>query len=202
MDSCLICDDHPLVAKALAMTIAVRWPAAAVTVAGDFPGAWAAAAAQHDLCLVDLEMPGAIPLAGVSGIIAVAPETPLIVVTASRDDDLLVQLLALGIAGFLPKTSDPAVIGAAIDLVLAGGRYIPPRFAEIGGNRGNERRPLTDRQIEVAALLAKGHSNKGIALLLGVSPATVKTHVAQILIALDATNRTDAAIRAKRLQIV
>lgn len=202
MDSCLICDDHPLVAKALAMTISIRWPDATVTLANDFPSAWAAAAGHPQLCLVDLEMPGAMPLAGVTGIVAAAPETRLIVVTASRDDDLLVELLALGIAGFLPKTSDPAVIGAAIDLVLAGGRYIPPRFAEIGGNRGNVRRPLTDRQIEVAALLAKGHSNKEIALELGLTPATVKTHVAQILVALDATNRTDAAIRAQKLHIV
>ncbi len=216
---CLICDDHPMVAQALAMTIALRLGHLRVHLATDFPAAWAMAAACRPLlCLADLGMPGATPRDGIMGLLAAAPQTRLIVVTGSDDDSLMVDLLALGIAGFVAKTASPAVIGAAIDLVMAGGRYLPPRLAQIGGTavsppprnaaapvltqatlRPATLPPLTPRQTDVLLLLARGLPNKDIARSLGVAPATVKTHVAQVMIALGAANRTDAAIRAREL---
>lgn len=202
MQTCLICDDHPLLARALAMTIAVRWPDAALTVVPDFPSAWLAAAAQPQLCLTDLEMPGATPRTGLAGILAAAPATRLVVITGSRDEALFADLVALGIAGFLPKTSEPAVIHAAFDVVLAGGRYLPPGAGDSCGARPAPPGRLSGRQSEVVALLARGQSNKEIARQLGVTPATVKTHVEQVLLTLGAANRTDAAIKARELGII
>jgi DNA-binding NarL/FixJ family response regulator len=220
---CLICDDHPMVAQALAMTVGLRLQHLRIHLATDFPTAWAmAAACRPVLCLADLVMPGATPRDGITGLMAAAPQTRLIVVTGSDDDALMVDLLATGISGFVAKTASPAVIGAAIDLVMAGGRYLPPRLAQIGGAavpppwRGAAvptltpaadplraaLPPLTARQVDVLRLLARGFPNKDIARTLGVAPATVKTHVAQVMLALGAANRTDAAVKARELGLL
>jgi DNA-binding NarL/FixJ family response regulator len=209
---CLICDDHPLVAQALHAAVAARWPAMGITLAEDYPAALGAIGGV-DLALVDLDMPGATPRDGIAALRAAAPATPLIIVTGSGDDALLLDLLALGIAGFVPKTATLAVIAAAIELVLAGGRYLPPRLAEMAASprlaemAASPPGPalaaaLSPRQVEVVALLARGLSNKDIARTLGVAPATVKSHVTQVMNALGATNRTDAAVRARAAGIV
>ena len=101
---------------------------------------------------------------------------------------------------------------AAINLVLAGGRYLPPRLAELQIPTSLEAPlrpppqtvvgPLSPRNLEVVRLMAKGLSNKDIARTLNISPATVKTHVAQVIALIGATNRTDASMRAQRLGLV
>lgn len=212
MRSCLICDDHELVREALAAAIARRWPGAAVSQAADFPEAWAMARAGPDLCLVDLVMPGAEPVEGVAGVLGVAPQSRLLVVTGSHDDGLLLELLGRGVHGFVPKTSPGEVILAAIELVLAGGIYLPPRVAELAGARSSAppaspapepgSRVVTDRQQQVLKLIARGLSNKEIARSLGVSPATVKTHVTNAIGSVGAANRTEAAMRARALGLI
>lgn len=211
MQSCLICDDHPLVAQGLAALVSSRWPDAEIRLAGSFPAAWIAAATNPGICLVDLDMPGASPQDGVSGLLAVMPAAHLMVVTGSQDDALMLQLLADGIGGFVPKTEAPAVMLAAIELVQAGGRYLPPRLTALCADphpgTGSQQFPnsaragLTPRQAQVAALVADGLSNKEIARRLALSPATVKSHVAQVIAALGASNRTDAADKARSFGI-
>ncbi len=191
---------------ALAGTVAMLWPEASIALAADFPAAWASAAARPDLILCDLGMPGATPLAGLAGVRAAAPETPLVVVTASDDDTVMLETFGAGVSGYLPKSSTGAVIEAAIRLVLAGGRYIPPRMialaagadeaAEMPAAHAGVAR-LTDRQLDVLHELARGQANKEIARALGLSPATVKTHVAAVIAALGATNRTEATFNAR-----
>ena len=116
-------------------------------------------------------------------------------------------LFDLGIAGFAPKTSKSAVIEAAIRLVLAGGRYLPPRLVELAAQRGGgayagQNIRLTERQTDVLARIATGKSNKEIARDLNLSPATVKAHIAAVILALGATNRTDATYKARALGLV
>lgn len=211
MRSCLICDDHQLVREALAGAVARRWPDATIAQAGSFPEAWHQAAATPDLCLADLTMPGATEREGIAHLARVAPGTPILVITGSHDDQLLLDLIADGVAGFVPKTSGTDIILAAIELVLAGGRYLPPRLAELAaGAQGDGETPstrtarpvVTARQADVLRLVAQGYSNKEIARDLDLSPATVKTHVAQALAAIGAANRTDAAMRARALGLI
>ena len=199
MRRCLIADDHELVRDALAGAVAGRWPEAELVEAGDFPTAWARAEG-NDLILADLLMPGATGTEGIARLHALAPATPLVVITGTHDDGALMALLSLGVAGFLGKNEGTAVILAAIELVLAGGRYLPPRVAELAAGVGAtppEASPISPRQREVLRLIAGGQSNKEIALALHVSPATVKTHVATAIAVLGAQNRTDAAIKAR-----
>ncbi|UVO53565.1 response regulator transcription factor [Sphingomonas sp. SUN039] len=216
MKSCLICDDHALVREALAGTVRMGWPGATVDVAGDFPSAWAmAAATRYDLILCDLIMPGSGPLAGIDGVIRAAPDAKLLVVTGTEDDALLLDLLDRGVAGFAPKTASGSIIDAAMRLILAGGRYLPPRLAEIASARIDDgsvtairddvarlAERLTDRQMQVLRLMAQGQSNKEIARALDLAPSTVKTHLSQLLVHLGAANRTDASIKARMLDLV
>jgi DNA-binding NarL/FixJ family response regulator len=104
------------------------------------------------------------------------------------------------------------VIEAAIGLVLAGGRYLPPRVIEIASRRGAPLAPalpagaaavrLTERQVQVLKLIAQGQSNKEIARELDLSPATVKAHTAAALAALDAANRTEAVMKARERGLI
>lgn len=210
MKTCLICDDHAMMREALAGAVAIGWPEAELTQAADFPGAWRAAEARLDLIISDLVMPGASPVEGIGKLRALAPATPILVVTGNEEDEVLLALLRLGIAGFAPKTSKSAIIEAAIRLVLAGGRYLPPRVAELAARQvpgpgvqaaaGAVR--LTERQADVLRLIATGESNKQIARELDLSPATIKAHAAAAMAALGAVNRTDAVVKARGLGLI
>ena len=212
MKSCLICDDHALVREALAGTVRLGWPGARVTTVNDFTSAWAAAPG-HDCCIADLMMPGADPFAGIAGLRRAAPDMAILVVTGTEDDGLLLQLLDLGIAGFAPKTASGAIIEAALRLIDVGGRYLPPRLVDIAASRFAPPAaappepkpvaagPLSERQLMVLRLAANGRSNKEIAISLGLSPATIKSHLATVQAILGARNRIDAAGRARELNL-
>jgi DNA-binding NarL/FixJ family response regulator len=215
MRSCLVADDHALVREALSGTVRMGWPDATIAEASDFPSAWKQAAHAPDLIICDLIMPGASPLVGVAGVLAAAPNARVLVVTGTQDDALLVGLLEMGVAGFAAKTSSGSIIEAAIRLILAGGRYLPDRMVDIAVSRleaGHapaiaaqgvaiaER--LTERQLDVLRLVAKGHSNKEIGRVLELAPSTVKTHLDHVMRVLSAANRTEASIKARHLDLI
>jgi DNA-binding NarL/FixJ family response regulator len=201
MKSCLVCDDHVLVREALAGTVRMVWPEAVITEVGDFPSAWSEAAQGRQFCIADLMMPGAGPLAGIDGIMQAAPAMPVLVVTGTEDDALLIDLLHRGVAGFASKTASSGIIEAALRLIAA---------SRIDTGRTSLRREplatlaerLTDRQMDVLRLVAQGRSNKEIARLLDLAPSTVKTHLAQVLTCLSASNRTDASVKARMLNLL
>ena len=197
--------------EALAGAIAMHWPKAEVVCVADFASAQVAAAShQPEVILCDLGMPGALPLIGVGEVRAAAPAARLIVVTALEDDGLLLDLFNLGIAGFVPKASSGAILEAAIRLVLAGGTYLPPRVIALTGTNALEGPPpiraatlsLTQRQIQVLQKVASGASNKVIARELGVSPATVKAHLAALMAVLGATNRMEATTKGRSMGLI
>lgn len=192
--------------EALAGAVALNWPDAMVVQAADYPSAWRAAADGHDLILSDLIMPGASPVDGIGRLREIAPDTPILIVTGDEDDATLLALFGLGVSGFAPKTSKSAVIEAAIRLILAGGRYLPPRFIDIAARQGAAAPAaaarLTARQIDVLKLIATGQSNKEIARDLDLSPATIKAHTAAAIAALGASNRAEAVFKARELGLI
>ena len=211
MKTCLICDDHAMMREALAGAVAIGWPEARVIQAADFPAAWSAAASAPDLIISDLVMPGATPVEGIARLRAAAPNVPVLVVTGNEQDEVLLALFRLGIAGFAPKTSKSAIIEAAIRLVLAGGRYLPPRIAELAtrqaGNGDGVAAAgltvrLTARQADVLRMIATGQSNKEIARDLDLSPATIKAPAAAAIAGLGAINRTDAVVKARGMGLI
>ena len=210
----LVCDDHPLVRAAIAMAAEEVAGGRPVVTARDFPDAWSVAErAEIRLCLVDLHMPGAEPLEGIRGLQARAPAARFVVVSGSDSDADLLGALELGVDGFVPKSAEPEVLTAALRLVLAGGRYLPARLAELAAApvrpepapSSKAHAPygrLSERQVEVLRQMSAGRANKEIARELGLSPATVKTHVAQVIALMGAANRTEAAARARALGLI
>ena len=209
MQSCLICDDHPMMREALSGSVRLAWPNARIMEVADFPNAWTHAKTEGlDLILCDLGMPGATPIVGISGLLKAAPDVPLLVITALEDDATLLALFDQGIAGFLPKRSTGKLIEAAINVVLSGGHYLPGRVLELASQRseaggrtsaqamvGNAAN-LTERQIAVLSHIAAGQTDKETARILTISPATVKTHLIASFAALGATSRAEAVAKA------
>ena len=198
-----IADDHPLMRDALASAIGSAVPGARFVEAGTLETTLALVEQipAPDLLLMDLHMPGADGLSGVRAISLRSPQVPVAVVSADEDPAAVRAMLALGVAGFIPKTESPAVIASAVRLILAGGVYVPPRLMDRGSSdfRAAEAPSvLTGRQMDVVRLLARGLSNKGIARELNVSEGTVKVHLLAVFRALDVRNRTSAVLAAQR----
>ena len=132
---------------------------------------------------------------------------PIIVISASEHPNDAQQALDAGALGYVPKSASPKTILLALNLVLAGEMYLPPLLLGTGALSQGERRtptlpPLTDRQADVLAMLVKGESNKGIANALSLSDKTVKAHVTAIFKALNVSNRTQAAHRAREAGLI
>jgi DNA-binding NarL/FixJ family response regulator len=185
----LICDDHPLVREALAASLRECWPDLTLQEAGDYPAAWTLADAGADLVLVDLGMPGAGPVDGVKGLRARLPDARILVLTGLTDRTLLDAVEDCGVSAIVSKNADTGVLLDAI-------RAAAPELQALEAGR------LPPRQREVLGLLAEGLTNKEIALRLGISPATVKIHVARLSTWLGAVNRTDAVARAQRARLI
>jgi DNA-binding NarL/FixJ family response regulator len=208
----LIVDDHPLIQQAIGNVLRGLDAAVEIDVAGDCARALelASAGSEPDLVLLDLNLPG------LSGIPALKlwrsrfPAVPVVIVSASDDQVTVLAAVAAGAAGYIPKSSSNDVMKHAIQLVLAGGKYLPP---ELLAQRGSdtptkplEKRKLsthtlglTGRQMEVLHLLAKGASNKEICRELGLAERTVKAHVTAVMRSLQVSSRTQAAVEAVKL---
>ena len=184
--------------------------------------------AAFDLILLDLNMPGWTGFEQLGAIHARLPRALLVVVSASEKRSDLLAALEHGAAGFIPKSSSAKVLVGALQLVLAGGVYLPEQAirgdrasaaASAGHSGGNGPGAaasgmdgdalnhlaaiggdqLTPRQREVLEGLRDGKSNKQIAQELGLTEGTVKVHVTAILRQLGVRNRTQAAITANGL---
>lgn len=172
---------------------------------------------DFDLILTDLAMPGGNWQNEIELICKNLPETPVIILSAVFDKEIVQKTLDFGVSGYIPKTSSNAVILSAINLVLSGGIYIPPELVQFASNhqleeirdvllndselkdKSKSSIELTPRQIDVLKLMAQGESNKQIAFELGLSEGTVKLHVTAILKLFHVFNRTSAVIEATKL---
>ena len=200
----LIADDHPLVRDALARTVRELDPGADVQQVGDFEALLQLAlAGPADLALLDLNMPGMQGITGLRQLRERLPTLPVVVASGQDDASTIRAVLAAGAAGFIPKSERAEVLLGALRLVLAGGVYVPARTLDeppagvaplVAGVVD-----LTPRQRDVLRALSRGQPNKLIARELGLTEGTVKIHIAAILRALQARNRTEAVVRAREL---
>jgi len=156
-------------------------------------------------------MPGVQGFGALVHLRAQHPQLPIVVVSAREEAAVIGRALAHGAAGFIPKSSDAATIGAALAQVLEGERWLPPglplELPASGAAGGRERdiaarvAELTPQQFRVLQMLATGQLNKQIAHALGISEATVKAHMTAVLRKLGANNRTQAVLIAGRLAV-
>jgi DNA-binding NarL/FixJ family response regulator len=114
------------------------------------------------------------------------------------------EVLALGVKGFIPKSSPGSAIVSALSVILNGGTYIPVETALARRHKAvpavpaaeGSAKALTDREIEILKLLAGGHSNKEIARQLSVQEITIKMHASRIFSKLHVRNRVQAVSHA------
>ncbi|HEY3208052.1 MAG TPA: response regulator transcription factor [Gaiellaceae bacterium] len=197
----LIADDHP--ATRADMREAVEQDERFTVVAEATDGAAAVQAAlreRPDLCLVDTRILGS-GIAATREITTRLPDTKVVMITVSLDDDDLFNSLRAGAIGYLLKDIDPARLPHALNDAVEGGAPIPRRLvarmvAEFR-DHAPRRRPvvsepgydLTSREWEVLGLLREGLSTAQIAARLMVSRVTVRSHVAAVLRKLGLPNR-------------
>lgn len=199
-----IADDHPIMRAALRTALQALGPGTRFVEASDTPATFALVAEYDDLdlLLLDLDMPGAHGLDTVREVRRRAPQLPVAVVSAEQHSGTAAALLALGVAGFIPKSDPSGVIVSAVRLMLAGGVYVPPHllqgYASSTPPTAAETGGLTARQVGVLRLLVQGKSNKVIARELGVTEGTVKVHLLAVFRMLDVRNRTAAVLAAQR----
>lgn len=209
----LLIDDHFLIRAAISDTLRSVAPNAIIVEASNAAQAeqLVAIEAGLELAVLDLSLPDSSGLSLLERLRRAYPALPVLVLSAETGQEAILRALGLGAVGFIPKSASQSVMEHALRLVLAGGTYVPPEaIARIagGGPAGNALSPpgrpnlaLTSRQLDVLALMVQGRSNKWIGRALDLAEPTVKHHVTAILKALNATNRTEAALAAAAMKL-
>jgi two-component system, NarL family, response regulator LiaR len=203
----LIVDDHAVVREGLRTFLELQDGLEVVGEASD--GSQALVEARRlkpDVILMDLVMPELDGVGSMRALREQVPESRVIVLTSFLDDERLLPAIQAGAAGYLLKNVEPAELARAITAAARGEAIIDPTAAArlvqaIAENTkpvAVEPERLTRREREVLELIAAGRSNKRIALELGISEKTVKTHVGHLLAKLGVTDRTQAALLAVR----
>jgi NarL family two-component system response regulator LiaR len=153
-------------------------------------------ALKPDVVLMDLIMPGMDGVAATKAIRTLLPKTQVIILTSFKEDTMIQKAIQAGAIGYLLKDVQADEIAEAIRLVNAGQSILSPEATQALMRVANQPRKLgydlSDRELEVLALMVKGLNNTEIAERLVVSLSTIKHHVSHILSKLDATNRSEA----------
>jgi two-component system NarL family response regulator len=201
----LIADDHQPTRLGIRQTLEADGFEVVAEVAD---GAAAVRIARHtspDMCLLDINMPGS-GIAAAAEITLAMPDTVVVMLTASRNDDDLFAALRAGASGYLLKDMDPDRLGNALRGVVAGEAALPRSLAlkvirhlqepvrrrRLGRPAPTAPTGLTDREREVLELMAEDLSTEEIAARLFIGKVTVRTHVANVLRKLRVPDRKAA----------
>ncbi len=201
----LLVDDHQVVRRGLRTFLEIQDDIQVVGEASD--GAEGIARAEElrpDVVLMDIKMPGTDGIEALRKLRELDNPARVLIVTSFTEQRTVVPALRAGASGYVYKDIDPEALAGAIRSVHAGHVLLQPEVAgallaqdEPGGGQGRGT-SLTDREREVLGLIADGRSNREIARALVLSEKTVKTHVSNILMKLDLSDRTQAALWAVR----
>ena len=204
----LLVDDHAVVRKGLGALLA-REPS--VEVVGEAEdGEQAVRTSEQllpDVVVMDLEMPGLGGVEATRQIVESRPESRVLVLTSHMSEEDVLPALKAGACGYLLKQSEPEEVLRAIRQAHCGETVLHPAIARLvlqEINRPTRPKqvttadPLSEREVDVLRLIARGLSNREIADALVVGEATVRTHVGSILRKLQLASRTQAALYALR----
>lgn len=213
----LLIDDHPLFARGLTFFLAELEPDIECVVASTVDSALTQPG-PFTLVLLDLKLPGVAGFNGLAQVGATFEDASIVVLSGEDQHHVIRACIDAGAAGFVPKSSTPQVLLAALRLILAGGCYLPPQILESPAPQpspwpAREQRTdtqghwhaqigLTQRQLDVLRQAIKGKSNKLIARDLDVSEGTVKAHLSIAYRLIGAANRTEAVYRVAQLDAV
>lgn len=212
MYSLLVADDHPLFRDALQVVISSGLPQSQLLEADSLAAA-IPLIAQHDgldLLLLDLSLPDAEGLDGLTRLREAYPWLPVAIVSAHQERQLVLDAISLGAVGYIPKSTPREALLNALTQILEGQLYLPPDVmrrppttpsplanAPAAEPFSDDRlAQLTGKQLSVLHCMTQGMSNKQIARELNIAETTVKTHVSAILRKLGATSRVHAIVMA------
>ncbi len=206
----LIVEDHPLFREALESAVCVANPDAEILQATSIDEALEVLASTHaiDLILLDLSMPGTTGLSGVIRIRKAFPKNPVVIVSCFEDKEIIRSVLALGVSGYIPKSTSKRELADSIREVLRGSIYLPKRFLDAARSRRPKAdnlellkrlHDLTPQQLRVLDMVRRGLQNKQIAYELKICETTVKVHVSEILRKLHVFSRTNAIIEIAKI---
>ncbi|MEV0677705.1 response regulator transcription factor [Actinosynnema sp. NPDC050436] len=193
----VIVDDHPVVRDGLRGMLAAAGDVDVVGEAADGAEAEAVVRAQDpDVVLMDLRMPG------VDGVTAIGrlrglPARVLVLTTYDTDSDVLPAIKA-GATGYLLKDTPRDELFRAVRSAARGEAVLSPSVATrlVGQVRAPASEPLSDREVEVLGLIARGCTNREAAVRLFISEATVKTHLVHVYAKLGVKDRASAVAEA------
>lgn len=207
----LVVDDHALIREALHSVLKQLNRGAVIFDASNSRQAMCIVEEHPDISLVllDISLPDRDGFSVLRELRDRYATIAIIILSSSDDQETVKRAFNLGALGFIPKTTGREVILNAIKLVFSGGVYIPSQMLEETRSTRLTDKPasrdsikgirLTDRQIEVLALLMKGRSNKVIAKTLNMAVPTVKNHITVVLKALGVASRTEAIIKVGKM---
>ena len=200
----LIVDDHPMFCDALELTLRSISEFDTIRNANSIGEAVALLARESAPALVvlDLNLPDATGLDGLTRIVNLVAPAPVIVVSSLTDNRIVTSALKVGASGYVPKHSPRTVFKAAIEAVEQGRIYVPDNFVptEVPTRQTEALRALsslTPQQARILEFMSDGLLNKQIAYELSIAEATVKAHVTAIMRKLGVHNRTQAVLVAK-----
>ncbi len=198
MTRILLADDHQVVRQGLKQILqqSIADAVFAETADGDETLAQALAA-DHDILVLDIGMPGKGGIEVLKELRQARPKLPVLVLSMYSEEQFAVRALRAGAAGYLTKKAAPAELVAAVVKVLAGGKYVSPALAErlageIGLTSGlAPHELLSNREFEVFRLLATGKTVTAIAEELRLSVPTVSTYRSRILEKMGMADNSD-----------
>ncbi|AEN09150.1 MULTISPECIES: response regulator transcription factor [unclassified Streptomyces] len=201
----LLVDDHQVVRRGLRTFLEIQDDIEVVGEASDGDqGVTEAESLRPDVVLMDIKMPGTDGIEALRRLRELDNPAKVLIVTSFTEQRTVVPALRAGACGYVYKDVDPDALAGAIRSVHAGHVLLQPEVAgallaqeDAGGGTGRGS-TLTEREREVLGLIADGRSNREIARALVLSEKTVKTHVSNILMKLDLSDRTQAALWAVR----
>lgn len=196
----LLADDHDLVRDSIRLLL-VAFGEAEVSLAKDVKETsdLIRASDPFDLILLDYWMPGMNGTEGLASVIQIANGVPVAVLSGNLSKDLAAEALRLGARGVIPKSITGKTFVNAINFIMAGEVFVPVDLQRAFANGANDSGfGLTGQESRVLSHLSNGLTNKEIANLMSLSEVTIKMHVRSILKKLGASNRTQAALIAKR----
>ncbi len=203
----VIVDDHLMVRRGLATFLKAAQDLELVGEAATGPEAVRVCAeTRPDVVLMDLKLPELDGIGATRAIRQAHPETQVIAVTSSQEDDLVSQVLRAGAIGYLLKDVGVTGLGEAIRAAAVGRATLAPEATQALVRQTTAAaipgQALTEREREVLALMVKGLSNADIANRLVLSRSTVNFHVSNVLGKLEVTSRTAAVSVALQHRLV
>jgi DNA-binding NarL/FixJ family response regulator len=211
----LLVDDQKLMREGLRVLLEVEPDLAVVDEAGDGETALAAYADHEpDVVLMDIRMPGVDGVEATRRLRERWPDARVIILTTFDDDEYVFEGLRAGALGYLLKDVSGHELAEAVRTVAGGGVLIEPsvarkvvaEFARLAPPArppdAGLAEPLSEREKEILRLVARGLSNREIALRLSLAEGTVKNYVTNILQKLGVRDRTQAALRGRELGLL